>query len=132
LEALAAYVHVERARFGDGLEVAVSASAEARRFPVPCFLLQPLVENAVKHSFESGDPPWTVKVGADVRDGRLHVTVWNGGRLASPMVPGVGLGNLRRRLELVYPDGFQLDLSESEGGVRVGLVLEEAACSGSL
>ena len=91
-----AYVALERARFGDQLEVIVRATPAAETALVPPLLVQPLVENAINHG--KGDRPLRVVVRCDVRLGRLRITVRDNGRgipreLADRVLePGVGSG----------------------------------------
>jgi len=72
------YLALEQARFGPQLQVTIDATPEALAVPLPPFLVQPLVENAVKHG--KGDRPLDLVVRARVRRGRLRVTVWDNGR----------------------------------------------------
>ncbi len=89
-----AYVALERARFGDQLEVDVRVTPAAEPALVPPLLVQPLVENAIKHG--KADRPLRVVVRCDVRLGRLRITVRDNGRgiareLADRVLePGVG------------------------------------------
>src|SRR6478735_6219480 len=91
-----AYVALERARFGDQLEVDVRVTPAAELALVPPLLVQPLVENAIKHG--KADRPLRVVVRCDVRLGRLRITVRDNGRgipreLADRVLePGVGSG----------------------------------------
>ena len=91
-----AYVALERARFGDQLEVDVRVTPAAEMALVPPLLVQPLVENAIKHG--KVDRPLRVVVRCDVRLGRLRITVRDNGRgipreLADRVLePGVGSG----------------------------------------
>jgi two-component system sensor histidine kinase LytS len=91
-----AYVALERARFGDQLEVDVRVTPAAEMALVPPLLVQPLVENAIKHG--KADRPLRVVVRCEVRLGRLRITVRDNGRgipreLADRVLePGVGSG----------------------------------------
>jgi len=127
LDALGGYLRIAQTRFGDQLATGISASPEARGRPVPSFLLQPLVENAVKHSLEQSPPPWRLGIEATVTPaGALRVVIRNTGRLViDPRRPeGVGLQILRRRLELHYPDRHRFLLAEVNGEVRAEVEME--------
>jgi LytS/YehU family sensor histidine kinase len=114
------YLDLEQARFGDQLVVTVDVSADARAVRLPPFLVQPLVENAVKHG--KTDRPLRLVVRARVRRGRLRVTVRDDGRgiareaLERVLEPGVsegegtglGLASVNRRLTAVYGEGVKL------------------------
>ncbi len=99
------YLAIQRIRYADRMCVRVAAAPEAEALPVPRFILQPLVENAVKHGIEPLETPGRVSVDATVRDDRLHLTVRNS---APPDLPplgareGLGLRHTRERLELLY------------------------------
>lgn len=123
LDSLAAYVAIENIRFDGRAELVVEASDHARDALVPSFLLQPLVENALRHGLlpETGG---RVSVRANVRDGKLHVDVEDNGGMRDPHLPlheGLGLSNTRARLEQLYGDGFILDRARQHDGFRVTL-----------
>jgi two-component system sensor histidine kinase LytS len=114
------YLELEQARFGAQLQVAIHATAEARAVRLPPFLVQPLVENAIKHG--KTERPLHLVVRARVRRGRLRVTVRDDGRgiareaLERVLEPGVsegdgtglGLANVHRRLTAFYGEGVKL------------------------
>ncbi len=112
------YLALEQARFGLQLRVTIDAAPDAREVRLPPFLVQPLVENAVKHG--KTDRPLNVLVRARVRRGRLRVTVRDDGRgiarevAARVLEPGVGegtglgLANVHRRLTAFYGEGVRL------------------------
>jgi len=130
-----AYLRVQQARFGPRLRVTLHLDPAAAPRRIASFLLQPLVENAVKH----GRREPALEVGIDIRatpEG-LHIEIRNSGALdgtARPRQrrPGIGLENVRRRLALHYPGRHKFELSESDGGTVVAaLLLEGEPCSGS-
>ena len=123
LDSLAAYVAIENIRFEGRAELVIEASDRARDALVPSFLLQPLVENALRHGLlpETGG---RVSVRANVRDGMLHIDVEDNGGMRDhhlPLREGLGLSNTRARLEQIYGDGFILDLARQHDGFRVTL-----------
>ncbi len=115
---VASYLDLEQARFGSDLEVTVDAAPDALRVRIPPLVVQPLVENAVKHGKTAR--PLHLVVRARVRRGRLRVTVRDDGRgiareaLDRVLEPGfgegtgVGLANVHRRLEAHYGSGVRL------------------------
>ncbi len=131
IDAMMAYLRVEQARFAEELQVEITTDEEARNRQVPCFILLPLVENAVKHSYGACEPPWNVTLSAESRGSALRIEVRNTGTLASKSAAtsGVGLDILERRLELHYPDRHRLSLSEQDGMVSAKLELEGEPCS---
>jgi signal transduction histidine kinase len=110
-----AYLAIERARFEERLRVTVDADDDARRVGVPPLLVQPLVENAVKHGVAPLARGGAVRVWARVEPGapgdaagaRLRVRVSDSGAGADPAAArgrgaGVGLASVERRLERLY------------------------------
>jgi hypothetical protein len=92
------YLALERIRFEDRLRVESAIDPSANEWPVPPFLLQTLVENAVKFGVRARDQGGEVRVEAVVRDGALNLRVTNRGRIGSPSPTGVGLRNSRARV----------------------------------
>lgn len=97
LDFLASYLRIQKARYGDGLETRLDADADTRASLVPHLILQPLVENAIKHGTSRADGPGTVTVRARSAGGRLVLEVeddgpgWRDGA-AEGGVPGMAPG----------------------------------------
>jgi len=124
IDFVTSYLAIERARFGERLTVSVDVDAEVASALVPPFLLQPLVENAVKHGVAPSSAPGVVEVRAEARDGRLHVSVADSGRGFdgdAPLSEGRGLSLTRRRLQAVCGDGARLDFGRHNGRFTVEL-----------
>lgn len=104
LETIRDYLDIERIRFGDRMTFSVEAENGARQLPVPPFLLQPIVENAVKHGIEPYAKPGTVRVIGKLEGARLRLSVSDTGQGidGTPSSKGRGLTLTRRRLETVY------------------------------
>jgi two-component system, LytTR family, sensor kinase len=112
------YLELEQARFGSELQVTIDVSPEARAVRLPPLLVQPLVENAIKHG--KTDRPLHLLVRARVRRGRLRVTVRDDGRgiardaIERVLEPGfgegtgLGLANVNLRLTAHYGEGVRL------------------------
>ena len=134
---LSAYLRVQRARFGDRLRVTLQIEPAAEPHRIASFLLQPLVENAIKHGRREDG----LDVSIDIRlvGETLHVEIANTGTLDTKARPhrhhqAIGVANVRRRLALHYPDRHRFTLRESEaagGKVVATLELEGEPCSGS-
>jgi hypothetical protein len=107
LEVLGHYLGIERTRYGDRLAVRLDVAPDALPARVPHLLLQPLVENAIRHGIAPRPGPGRVEVRAR-RDGDdLHVVVRDDGLGGDALprergVPGLGLSNTRRRLRRLY------------------------------
>jgi hypothetical protein len=118
LALLERYVRIERIRFGDRLDVRVAVAPGLDGALVPRWLLQPLVENAVRHGPGGAGGPGLVEVAAARRGDVLELRVRNGGEGAARAArgAGVGLANTRERLRCLYGPRFELTLRPLEGG----------------
>jgi signal transduction histidine kinase len=120
LVALENYLRVEKARFSDDLDWSIDAEADALRTLVPSALVQPLLENAIKYGQETGPRPLSVSITARVVQGHLDIEVCNSGHWVEgdrTHSGGVGLTNLRRRLELIYGHAASLDIRHNSSKV---------------
>jgi hypothetical protein len=124
LELLAAYVEIERARFGARLQVDLAVDPGLEQALVPSFLLQPLVENAIRHGIAPREQGGRVLVRVGRVQSELHVSVDDDGVGSGPPAKGegVGLGNTRRRLVTLYGTAASLRTAPSVlGGFAVEL-----------
>ena len=123
LEVLEYYIEIQRERFGDRLRVDVTADQAARMALVPSLLLQPLVENSIKHGIGARAGAGHIEVAAGRTADRLWLEVRDdgGGLRDGEVREGVGLANCRSRLHALYgPDAFHLDMiSRGSRGVTV-------------
>ena len=119
------YFAIERVRFGERLAVERAIERGAEKCLVPPLLLQPLVENAVKHGIAERLEGGTIRIGAAVKEGALKLTVENEVDDESGAKPGqgVGLENVRRRLDVVSARDARLDTSRENGIFRATLTL---------
>lgn len=124
LAALQAYLEIESVRFRDRLGLEFSCPNDLRGALVPSFILQPLIENAVKHGVAPTSRPVTIRLEAS-RDGDdLVVIVEDDGEPAPSARPpnggmGVGLTNVRQRLEVLYGARGVLQAAPRERGFLV-------------
>ena len=126
LELLSRYLDIQRARFGDRLQVHLNVEEAARHAAVPVLLLQPLVENAIRHGLAARIDAGRIDIDARLAGDRLAIAVTDDGPGdAGEIAPGperVGLGNTRARLDALYGDRCRLALSRVPGrGARVSL-----------
>lgn len=110
------YLAVQKFRFADRMRVDVDCAPDARRLQVPRFILQPLVENAVRHGIEQLSGPGIVAITARILRDRLMLSVRNTAPPSTMTAEGTGQGlaNLRARLELLFPQAHEIRL-ESTG-----------------
>jgi LytS/YehU family sensor histidine kinase len=127
-----AYLHIERVRFSDRLSVETQVAPDVRSAEVPHLILQPLVENAVRHGIAPLERPGTLRIEAIRVGRRLRLAVEDDGVGLSddasaadrPDTPsdehGLGLAMTRDRLRAAYGDDYRFDIEPGAGaGVRV-------------
>ncbi|MFT3745892.1 MAG: histidine kinase [Pyrinomonadaceae bacterium] len=119
LEAVQNYLAIEKIRFEDKLIVEFDIEPAAESFQVPNFLLNPLVENAVKHGLRTSKKPLEMRIVAGVINNVLFVDVTNSGMLTAENNDdsGIGLRNVRERLHTLFGEGARFELSEDDGFV---------------
>lgn len=126
LQFVQAYMEVQRARFGDGLVLTVDVGAHLRTALVPNLILQPLVENSIRHGFGSQPGRGRIHVRAHGDGDALTLEIIDDGAgLSSTPVEGptgLGLANVRQRLDQLYPDRSRLSLAAGPGGGTVATV----------
>ena len=120
VEYLQRYLDIQKLRFGERLRVRIDIPAELMHARVPHLLLQPLVENAIKHGIVNRIAGGTVCIAAAHRNDALLLTIQNDGPALpadwQPAQIGVGIGNLRTRLQILHGGNFALQLRPAEGG----------------
>jgi hypothetical protein len=115
------YLDIEAIRFGERLQVAIDIPAEVEAALVPALILQPLVENAVKHGVGRSETPIRVAIGAVRAGGTLACWVENdlGAAPAGPAESlGLGIANVGRRLAALYGPAAALEAGPTAGGWR--------------
>ncbi len=125
LKVLEAYLAFVEARFGDRVHCTVDVDPAASGLAVPAFILQPLVENAVRHGSSVEDGGTDIRVGISRTPRGLTLTVENGSPpdAAEPTRLGTGLGATRDRLALLYGSAASLVTSASDGRFRVEIAI---------
>jgi sensor histidine kinase YesM len=124
LELLERYLDLERVRFGDRLEVMRSVEPEWLAARVPSLVLQPLVENAIRHGIARRRGPGRVHIEVARAGDRLRLEVRDSGAgfPEPPAREGIGLANTRARLQQLYGSEQRMELgTAAEGGARVTL-----------
>ncbi len=126
MEFLQRYLEIEQTRFHDRLTVRTSIAAEALDAFVPNLILQPLVENAIRHGVAPRSQPGTVEIRAQREGAFLRMEICDDGPGLRPGNgrEGLGLANTRARLAALYPDRHQFELAAAPaGGVCVRITI---------
>ena len=129
LELVENYLAIEQVRFADRLRVQINIDPRAVDGLVPCFLLQPIVENAIRHGIANCESEGMVEASA-TRDGdllRVLVRDTGPGRISAQQNGnghGIGLKNTRERLAHFYPEGYQMEAQPlHSGGFEVAITI---------
>jgi len=143
IEFIRNYLHIEQVRFQDRLSVTMDIDPETLDAMVPNMVLQPLVENSIRHGIARSSGPGTIDIESTRLNGLIRIAVRdNGPGLPMPMnghthgngngngigrtKGGLGLANTRARLQQLYGDRHRLDISNApSGGVQVTLDIPE-------
>ena len=128
LEFLRNYLQIEQTRFGDRLRIEMKIDSGTLDALVPNLILQPLVENAIRHGVAKHRKSGLVEIAAEQKNGELHLQIRNTcGSLITPPSDwngeGVGLRNTRRRLQSLYGDAGRLELSVTENNEVLASVI---------
>jgi LytS/YehU family sensor histidine kinase len=124
MEFVQKYLDIQKVRFAERLQLSVDVPSELFAAQVPSLILQPMVENAVKHGIAKRVQGGAIRIAASRSNGRLALRIYNDG----PALPasweethsGTGISNVRTRLERLYGDGFELSMkNQGSGGVEV-------------
>jgi hypothetical protein len=132
LDFIRRYLEIEHVRFGDKLRVDFAIEPATLEVMVPNIILQPLVENAIKHGISMRITPGLVRVTAARVADRLHIEILDDGsddtQPEAPRgvakKPGIGLANTRARLTKIYGTDYRLEMNrQPESGTVVSLSL---------
>jgi sensor histidine kinase YesM len=141
VEFLKCYLDIERIRFQDRLSVEINIDPDVAQAKVPNLILQPVVENAIRHGIATHNDPGKIEISAQSNNSWLEVCVSDNG----PGLPrknngdadikeGVGLKNTRSRLDQLYGSKYKFELSDASGGgleVRLRIPLHMETSGGA-
>ncbi|MDL2355131.1 MAG: histidine kinase [Pseudomonadota bacterium] len=122
LALLDAYLEIEKARLGERLRLTMKAGPDVLDSIVPYLMLQPLVENAIRHGIAPLSTPGRLDILVKRAGARLLVDVQNDGRQPAHAGSGIGLANVRERLRHLYGDDQRVDAGWSTDG-RFGVCI---------
>ncbi|HKW17804.1 MAG TPA: histidine kinase [Terriglobales bacterium] len=128
LDHLQKYLEIQKVRFSDRLTFDLQVPGELLQSQVPSLILQPMVENAIKHGISKRAQGGQIRIRALRSNGTLTLKVYNDGPSLSsgtePTQPGIGMSNVRTRLESLYGESFEFSLrNEGSNGVEAVLSL---------
>ena len=132
LRVIESYLSIQKVRFEGRLEVKIDATDEALDSLVPCFLLQPLVENAIQHGIAPLESGGCVETSVRRVGDRLRMEVRDNGcgpNVSDTKGHGIGMQNIRERLAYFYPDAYEFEAVAPRGGgfeVRIEIPYERA------
>jgi two-component system LytT family sensor kinase len=121
IEFLKRYLEIEQMRFPDRLTVVFDIDPKSEALVVPHLILQPLVENALRHGIEPREEPGRIEISARILGDTLELKVRdNGNGLAADNVAaareGIGLKNVRSRLTHLYGSAQRFEIQNAPGG----------------
>jgi sensor histidine kinase YesM len=120
LDALERYLEIEQIRFQDRLTVQLAVAPETLDASVPNLVLQPLVENSIRHGIAPRSSAGRIEIRAERRDGMIELQVIDDGpglqSGAEEFNEGIGLANTRARLRRLYGDEHRIEIKDADGG----------------
>jgi two-component system, LytTR family, sensor kinase len=109
LEMTKVYLEIEKIRFEDKLNYSISSPHEVSRYLVPRFMLQPIVENAVKHGLKATGKMTEIDIEVKDGDGNLEILVAdNGPAFPEELSPGYGVKSIYDKLDLLFPNDYEI------------------------
>jgi two-component system LytT family sensor kinase len=129
------YLDIEVIRFGpDKLQIFKEIDGDTLEVFIPSMLLQPMIENAIKHGLAPRLEGGQIHLRIHRRDGRLAIAIDDNGmgmsteRLLEVYGGGIGISNVHERLRLLYGDQFEMDIRSQEGeGTQIRIEIPELA-----
>lgn len=119
------YLEIEKIRFEERLDYSIKYDNAVLNTEIPCFITQPLVENAVKFGLQNSPQGIKVRMNFSQSDDILLIEVSNTGKLSDGWSMGIGLQNITERLYNAYPGDYKFDLNEAEGCVLSRILIRK-------
>jgi two-component system, LytTR family, sensor kinase len=120
IDLLSTYLRIQKRRFEDRLNVKVSVESETLEAKVPCLLLQPFVENSIRHGIAPKARAGKVEISAARKEDWLMLQVGDDGvGFPADFKEGIGVSNTRARLKHLYGENQSIDLTNKKGGGAV-------------
>jgi two-component system LytT family sensor kinase len=126
------YLSIEMVRFGDSLRFVKQVDPETLDLLVPSMLLQPLVENSLKHGLSGKVNGGMIRIRSHLERGRLHLVVEDDGvgipeaAMATLFEQGIGISNVNERLKVVFGNDYRFWIDSKPGeGTRIGIEIPD-------
>jgi two-component system LytT family sensor kinase len=130
------YMSIEMVRFGEKLRFVKEIDPETLDRMVPSMLLQPLIENSIRHGLATKVDGGLIRVRSYLADGRLHLVVEDDGvgipeaRLATLFEQGIGVSNVNERMKVLYGPDYRMWIDSKPGeGTRTGIEIPDVQAS---
>ncbi|QEC65207.1 sensor histidine kinase [Mucilaginibacter ginsenosidivorans] len=124
IERLKSYLELERVRYGNRLNISFNRSGDMQGRQIAPLIMLPFVENAFKHGFDNDLNNIWITIDIKLKDDMLYMKIKNSLNKTPQVAPqanGIGLQNIRRRLELLYPDRHSLEMISDSDYFEVDL-----------
>lgn len=131
LEAIGHYFDIERVRFEDKLQTQLDIDPKANEFLIPSFLIHPIIENAIKYGMDTSPMPLNIQLKAKVAGSVLQLDIintghWvNEGEKRSNNGTGIGLKNVKQRLDLAFPNRNSFKIIKEQNKVHIKIIIEK-------
>ncbi len=126
------YLSIELVRFGEKLRFERDVDPQTLDMLIPSMLLQPLVENSVKHGLSNKVEGGTIRIETRVEGGRVHIRVEDDGvgipqeKLARMLESGIGVSNVSERLKVLFGSNYRMWIDSQPGdGTRIAIEFPE-------
>jgi sensor histidine kinase YesM len=120
------YLEIEKVRFGNRLEYSVSVPKELEELMIPKFLIQPLVENAIKHGISKNPGNGLIKLSITSSEKEINIAIFdNGPKFPEDFITGYGLKSIHERLDILYPNKYAIQV-QNEPEKNISITLNKA------
>lgn len=120
LEILRTYISIEQVRFGDRMKFNIDADPDLDKINVPRFLVQPLVENSIKHGLNNKSKDAEIRIVVKKKDQNIEVLVYdNGSPFPDDLQMGYGMQSTFDKLKLLYTDNYDVQLINDPKHIKI-------------
>ena len=121
LKAIKEYYEIEKIRFEEKIDFKFNIAPLADDFPIPVFLIHPLIENAIKYGMDTCSGALQIELNATVAGHTLTIEIINNGRWVESSKgnngTGMGLQNVQKRLQHAFPNNHKFDIIKNDGKI---------------